>query len=298
MRRSRAGAVAGWAAALALLAGTALTSPAGAAEEPAALTVPLRVATYNIHAGAGADGVFDLARTASAIRDLDADVVGLQEVDVHWGARSQWLDTARALADRLDMRIYFGPIYSLDPPAGSEARREYGVAVLSRWPVVAAENHELTRLSTVVPDPVPAPAPGFPEVVVQKQGARVHVYTTHLDYRADPSVRRTQVEETLDVLAEDAGEARVLVGDFNAEPDAPELAPLWTVLTDAWAAAPGTGSGLTYPAGTPTKRIDYVTTSSEVQVVASRVLDTDASDHLPLVADLLVRRGVVDPTRP
>jgi endonuclease/exonuclease/phosphatase family metal-dependent hydrolase len=287
----RVGTVVRWAASLALLAGTGLTAPAVAAEEPTALDVPLRVATYNIHAGAGEDGRFDLAATASAIRDLDADVVGLQEVDVHWGARSQWVDTAQALADRLDMRVFFGPIYSLDPPAGSEARREYGVAVLSRWPIVAAVNHEITRLSTVVPDPTPTPMPGFPEVVVDKQGAIVHVYTTHLDYRADPSVRRTQVDETLDILADDAGESRVLVGDFNATPDAPELSPLWSVLTDAWAEAPGVGSGLTYPTATPTKRIDYVTASTEVQVVASHVAETDASDHLPVVADLVVRRG-------
>ena len=293
MRVRRVGAVAGWAVSVALLAGSVLPSPAASAEGPTALTVPLRVASYNVHAGAGADGRFDLARTATAIRDLDADVVGLQEVDVRWGARSQWLDTAQELADRLDMRVYFGPIYSLDPPAGSDARREYGVAVLSRWPIVAAENHDLTRLSTVVPDPTPAPAPGFPEVVVDKKGALVHVYTTHLDYRADPSVRRTQVDETLDILADDAGAARVLVGDFNAPPEAPELAPLWSVLTDAWAAAPDTGSGLTYPTDPPTKRIDYVTVSSEVRVVASHVIDTDASDHLPVVADLLVRRGNV-----
>ena len=144
-----------------LLAGTAVT-PAVAAEDPAALDVPLRVATYNIHAGAGEDGRYDLARTAAAIRDLDADVVGLQEVDVHWGARSEWADTAQELADRLGMRVFFAPIYSLDPPAEGQPRREYGVAVLSRWRIVSAENHLLTRLSTVVPDPTPAPAPGSP----------------------------------------------------------------------------------------------------------------------------------------
>jgi endonuclease/exonuclease/phosphatase family metal-dependent hydrolase len=283
-------ALTGAMASLVLMAGTALT-PAVAAPHPAPRDVPIRVATYNIHAGAGEDGRYDLARTADAIRHLHADVVGLQEVDAYWGARSEWADTAQELADELNMRVFFAPIYSLDPPAEGQPRREYGVAVLSRWPIVAAENHLLTRLSTVVPNPTPEPAPGFPEVVVEKQGARVHVYTTHLDYRADPSVRETQVDETLDVLADDAGEARVLVGDFNAEPAAPELAPLWSVLTDSWSAAPPGAPGLTYPAITPTKRIDYVTTSTEVKVVTSRVVDTAASDHRPVVADLVVRRG-------
>ena len=193
------------------------------------------------------------------------------------------------------MRVFFAPIYSLDPPAEGQPRREYGVAVLSQWPIVRATNHLLTRLSTVVPHPTPTPAPGFAEVVIEKQGARVHVYSTHLDYRADPSVRQTQVAETRDILADDGGESRVLVGDFNATPEAPELAPLWSVLTDSWAAAPAAGTGLTYPAITPTKRIDYVTASTEVQIVASHVRETAASDHRPVVADLLVRRG--DPGR-
>ncbi|WP_346766310.1 endonuclease/exonuclease/phosphatase family protein, partial [Streptomyces sp. Tu 4128] len=57
-------------------------------------TVALRIATYNIHAGTGSDGVFDLDRQAAALRALDADVIGLQEVDVHWGDRSQGLDVA------------------------------------------------------------------------------------------------------------------------------------------------------------------------------------------------------------
>ncbi|WP_420865642.1 endonuclease/exonuclease/phosphatase family protein, partial [Streptomyces prasinopilosus] len=91
--------------------------------EAAALGVPLRVATYNIHAGAGEDGVFDLDRTARALRDLNADVIGLQEVDVHWGGRSDFVDEARALAGTLDMRVFFAPIYDLDPVAGGGERR-------------------------------------------------------------------------------------------------------------------------------------------------------------------------------
>ncbi|MGW5215638.1 endonuclease/exonuclease/phosphatase family protein [Streptomyces sp. NPDC004051] len=258
------------------------TVPFGA-QAPA---VPLRVATYNIHAGAGQDGVFDLNRTAEAIRDLDADVIGLQEVDVHWGARSDFVDEARALADTLAMRVFFAPIYDLDPATAEGKRRQYGVAVLSRHPVLEAENHEITRLSTQTPDPVPAPAPGFAEVTVNVKGVFVHVYSTHLDHRADPSVRAAQVADMLEVLAADRG-PKILVGDFNAEATAPELAPLRQRLRDA-----DPDGGGTYPAVDPVKRIDLVTVSPGITVTGAHEVATDASDHRPVVTDLkLQRRG-------
>ncbi|MFF3897170.1 endonuclease/exonuclease/phosphatase family protein [Streptomyces sp. NPDC001812] len=272
-------------AVMAVVLATATPAAAGpsGAQAPA---VPLRVATYNIHAGAGQDGVFDLGRTAEALRGLDADVIGLQEVDVHWGARSDFVDEARALADALDMRVFFAPIYDLDPATADGERRQYGVAVLSRPPVLEAENHEITRLSTQTSDPVPAPAPGFAEVTVDVKGVFVHVYSTHLDHRADPSIRAAQVADMLEVLASDHG-PKILVGDFNAEATAPELAPLWRRLRDA---APDGGG--TYPAVDPVKRIDLVTVSPGITVTGAHEAATDASDHRPVVTDLkLHRRG-------
>jgi len=284
---------------LALAVGLALcllvpAAPPSVAADPAGQDVDLRVVNWNIHTGIGSDGRLDLARTAQTLAALDADVIGLEEVDVHWAARSEWRDQVADLAESLNMRAFFGPIYDLDPPAPGEPRRRYGVAVLTSLPVLATENHEITRLSTQDAEPVPAPAPGFPEVVVSAGGARVHVYATHLDYRGDPSVREAQVSDTLRILDEDRGRGgaapqQVLVGDFNAPPEAPELAPLWGPLVDSWTGGPGTG--LTYPAAAPVKRIDYVTHSPNVETVSAEVVQTLASDHLPVVADLRVRRG-------
>ncbi|MEV0618212.1 endonuclease/exonuclease/phosphatase family protein [Nonomuraea sp. NPDC050404] len=282
MRRTSVAAVL-----VALMAGAVLGAPPALAEA-GGHEVRLRVATYNVHAGAGQDGRFDLARQVEAIRALDADVIALQEVDVHWDPRSEWRDLAAELAGALDMRVFFGPIYDLDPPADGRPRRQYGNAILSRYPITHAENHSIARLSTQTPDPVPAPAPGFPEVVVNVKGARVQVYGTHLDYRADPQVRRLQVADTLKILRERGGrDAQVLLGDLNALPGAPELAPLWSRLTDVMSGSPG----LTYPADAPDRRIDYVAVSRSVRVRDARVPRTLASDHLPVVADLTVRRG-------
>lgn len=88
----------------------------------------------------------------------------------------------------------------------------------------------------------------------------------------------------LAVLAADRG-PKILVGDFNAEASAPELAPLWGALRDA---APGGGG--TFPAVDPAKRIDLVTVSPDIGVTGARTVATEASDHRPVVADLTVHR--------
>ena len=108
------------------------------------------------------------------------------------------------------------------------------------------------------------------------KGVPVHVYVTHLDYRPDPSVRMAQVADTRPIMAEDRGR-KVLLGDFNAEPGAPELAPLWNELADADPGAP------TFPALDPVKRIDFVAVSKDgVRVRDAAVAERLASDHRPL----------------
>jgi endonuclease/exonuclease/phosphatase family metal-dependent hydrolase len=82
----------------------------------------------------------------------------------------------------------------------------------------------------------------------------------------------------------------VLVGDLNATPDSPEIGAITEDLADAWAQA-GEGDGFTYDAETPHARIDYVLTSSDVVARTAAVVTSDASDHLPVVADLVLPGG-------
>lgn len=251
--------------------------------------VPVRVMTYNIQHGAGSDGVFNLDRTIAAIRAQQPDIVGLQEVDDHWGARSDFTDEATAIAQGLGMRAFFAPIYDFPPttPGGHDQR--FGVAILSRYPIVHAVNHDITRLSTQDANPTPKPAPGFAEAVVDVRGALIHVFDTHLDYRADPSIRTMQVSDMLRIMR-DAGGQQILVGDFNAGYEAPELSGLWGYLTDALAAT-GRPDTATWPARAPRDRNDYVTFTEPMTVASVSVPVTMAADHLPVVADLVAVRG-------
>lgn len=244
----------------------------------------LRVMTYNIQYGGG--NLDDIAET---IRASAADVVALQEVDVHWSARSGFVDQAAALAARLGMQARFAPIYQLPGDNAAAPMREFGVALLSRYPIVAFANHTITRLSTQQPEGTPpAPMPGFLEATVDVRGTRVRVFNTHLDYRPDPAVRARQVTESLAIIG-DPATPTLMFGDLNAGPTAPELQPLFERLRDSWAAF--ADPGLTYPATAPARRIDFVLTSRHFRVRTARVPGTQASDHRPVVVELVVDRA-------
>lgn len=251
--------------------------------------VNARVATYNIQAGMGMDGEYDLDRIADTIRGMNADVVGLQEVDVHWGDRSHDENTVKRLADKLEMEYYFAPIYDRDPSQDSEDRRQYGVAILSEYPIKQATNQKITRLSTQESDSEPELAPGFLEAEIDVDGADAWFYVTHLDYRNDPAIREDQVSDMFQVMREH--HYPVLMGDMNATPDAPELQPLFDWFDDAWEDSKKIGNGYTFPADSPTKRIDYLLTSKRMNVANAEVDPSAASDHFPVVADITMVPG-------
>ena len=248
---------------------------------PYPVETPIKVVTYNIQYGAGR-----LEDIAGELRAMNADIVVLQEVDVHWHERSNFADQAAELAGALGVEARFAPIYHF---AGAEGKppREFGVALLSRHPIEEWHNDSLTRLSTQDIAPVPTRMPGLLHATVNVRGARISVLTAHLDYRADPAVRRAQVGEILRVLERDTLPT-ILAGDFNATPDADELQPLFKRLADVW--PPVMDRGLTYPSSAPTKRIDYILVSRHFHVLDAGVRPVSVADHRPVAASLVFAR--------
>jgi endonuclease/exonuclease/phosphatase family metal-dependent hydrolase len=234
----------------------------------------LRVMTFNIAAGNG-----DLARITETIRREDPDVVALQEVDVNWGARSGFANQISELASALGMESRFAPIYRLPGADSTKPQREYGVALLSRFPIIHFRNDTITRLSTQSEAATPVPAPGFLNATILVRGSAVRVFNTHTDYRPDPAVRVKQVGEMLAIVGQPATPT-LLFGDLNAPPSAPEMQPLLLRLRDAWPVE--NGDGFTYPATLPVK-------SPHFRTVSSRVVETNASDHRPVVVELVRR---------
>lgn len=243
----------------------------------------LRVMTYNIQYGhEGLDSV------AAVIREQKPDIVGLQELDVHWSERSNFVNQPELLAKATGMDYRFARIYQLPNPDSTKPPREFGVGILSRYPIVSFTNHIITRLSTQEENPTPAPLPGLLEATIDVNGTKVRVFDVHLDYRRDPSVRAQQVAEMLRYSG-DSGMPTLFFGDMNARPDAPELQPLLRKFQDTWQYPEG--PGLTGPARNPAGKIDYVLMSGGFRVKKAWVPTVYASDHFPVVVDLIVEQG-------
>lgn len=245
----------------------------------------VRVMSFNIHHGEGSDAALDLARIAAVIESQRPAVVGLQEVDRHWSSRSDFEDQASRLAELTRMHVVFGANLDLDPPAPDRPRRQFGNAILSRYPILNWDNTPLPRFED-------HEQRGLLRAEIALPGRRLQVYNTHLQHN-DAAERLAQAQAILSIMGLDgaAGSRRapaILTGDFNAPPDTPEILTLTERLRDAWT-GPG---GFTHPSESPTHRIDYVMTTPDVRTRAVSVVADDpvASDHLPVVADLDVRR--------
>lgn len=265
--------------AAAVLAVIAVVAAAAQGEAQGSDRRDVRVMSYNIHHGEGADGRLDLDRIAGVIRAEKAEVVGLQEVDRFW-RRSDFVDQVDYLAEELDMHAAYGANLDLSPDDPSQPRRQYGTAILSKYPIVESRN-------TLLPKTGNNEQRGLLEALVKVKGAPVRFYDTHLQHTSSAE-RALQVRAIMD-HTRGVEEPQVLMGDLNAVPEAPELAPLYGRYVDAWPLG-GEGPGYTIGVENPTRRIDYVFVTPDVAVRGARVPRTLASDHLPVVADLSVPR--------
>ena len=251
-----------------------------AAVDGTARTVPhppgarkLRVATYNIHHGAGVDNVLDPRRIAAVLRDVD--IALLNEVDVNW-ARSGFADQAYEIAAAAGFAHYaFGP--SLAVPQAGRGTAYYGNAILSRYPILRAERH-----------PLPTPPGREPRtalaVEVEIDGTPLTLIATHLGLnRAERQAQTAALAE----LVRSIKTPLILAGDLNAHPDAPEVQRLTALLADTHALA-FDGPGLTFPSPEPTARIDYILLSQDLvpHLLAHHVPHSQASDHLPVIVEI------------
>jgi endonuclease/exonuclease/phosphatase family metal-dependent hydrolase len=233
----------------------------------------LRVVTYNAHGCIGIDGTRSVERVADVLRACDADVIGLQEIDVG-RARSGGMDQAEAIAVRLGMNHLFGA--ALD-----DGRGQYGNAVLSRHPIEHVRTEKLPTWRAI------SEPRCFVHARVDAPDLELDVLVTH--FGLGPIERMGQAKRVAAELRR-APRCTVLLGDLNCGRGSIAYQRVRAVLRDAQHAADPKRVAATYPSWRPVLRIDHVFVASGLEVLASEVtawgLAREASDHLPVVVTL------------
>jgi len=255
----------------------------------------MRLATFNIlHGRSVHDGVVELDRLAASVKQLDADVLALQEVDCDQ-PRSGMTDLTAVAAEAMGAVSHrFVAAISGTPGAtwmaatGEEqpGAAAYGIALLSRFPAESWQVVRLPRIPTRFP--MYLPGPNRVQVVDEEPRAAViarldsplgplTVATTHLSFV--PGWNRVQLRRLIRDLRGFDG-PRVLMGDLNMAPPAPRR---WTGLRPL-AEAP------TFPADAPDRQLDHILTdAAALRVDRCSGPLMPISDHRALVAD--VSRG-------
>jgi endonuclease/exonuclease/phosphatase family metal-dependent hydrolase len=248
------------------LAYWALLGSAPAPEQPFGL--PVKVMSYNIHSGFNFAGLQDLEAIAQVIEDSGADIVALQEIS-RVRLMDGSADMSTWLSQRLDMPILF---------RGTE-EPIWGNAILSRYPVLESGWGELPLAGTLIKR-------GYLWARIDVGGPQpLLVIATHLHQLAPDSLAR-QAQVPVLLRFWDGQDYSLLLGDLNAQPDWVEMKLIADAgLLDSWSEA-GVGQGFTFSSGDPYQRIDWIWHSDDLVAVEAQVLQTQASDHLPVVVIL------------
>jgi len=234
----------------------------------------LRVVTYNVHRCKGLDGRVRPDRVAKVLKEIDADIVALQEVVCIPGGEPEG-DQAHYLAREIGADFLFGENRKLWGGA-------YGNVVLSKLPMRTVKNHDLSVRGRE--------RRGCLHIDVELQGRVLHVFNVHLGTAFMERRKQGRQLAGLDILLNNELKGpRLLLGDFN------EWAPgLTTKLLRAHMQSVDIKKHLrrrsTYPGVLPMFHLDHIYHDESMEVVGLTLHRTRtalvASDHLPLIAEL------------
>jgi len=214
----------------------------------------LRLATFNVRHCLGLDLVTDAERIGQTIRAIGAQVVALQELD-RGRRRSGGVDQPATIGELTGTEVFFWP-------TKRRLRGEYGIGLA----VLGEAELEFRALPRIGREE--------PRGAIVGRAAGVGIVATHVATR-DPE--RAGHLEAIAALAADLAPPAVVLGDLNCPRR--ELAGLRAAGFDPGPRIP------TFGRRRP-RQIDYILAGPGVHLQRLWTVPSEASDHLPLVAEV------------
>jgi endonuclease/exonuclease/phosphatase family metal-dependent hydrolase len=225
----------------------------------------MRIVTYNTRGSLGMDGRRSTRRIVEAVRPLAADILCFQEIHrrLPWSGRE---DQPAVLGHLLGRTFCFQSNVAFGMGG-------YGIGIAVRGAVAERRAHPL---------PSKREQRGALEVRL-RQFAGFHtltIFCTH--WGLDPEERLGQAE-SMAPLIRAAPHPVVVCGDFNERAEDRGVAHLLreTGLVDADSAQ----NRATFVSDNPMDRIDIILYSPDLHLDYFEIVNSQASDHLPVMAD-------------
>lgn len=230
----------------------------------------LTLMTFNIRSANNENGSVELDKILEEIREAEADIIGLQEVE-RMMPRSGYQDQARIIAEELGYHYYYGGNINI-------LGVQYGNALLSKYPILKASNHRLPK-ERLEPR-------GMIEADIDVDGSIWHVYVTHLGLNSKE--RNKQINYINQLVSHRSGNI-LLMGDFNNHPDSWEMDLLDERLVDSAAALNCFDHyTFTWRGDTPNVRIDRIYLSENIDLLSHEVKPSAVSDHERVLTQILL----------
>ena len=235
----------------------------------------IRIVTYNIHKCRGLDGWVRPARIVEVLREVDADIIALQEVLSVEGKREE--DQAYFIATELGFDFRLGANRRLNGGA-------YGNVLLSRFPLRASHNHDIT---TEGREPR-----GCLRADIELAETTLHVFNVHLGTAFLERRRQGCKLVSTDILNNrELHGARIVLGDFNEWTHGLASHLLCTHF-ESVDIRTHLRRSRTYPGVLPFLHLDHMYFDPTLELERLKLHRSwralIASDHLPLVADFRV----------
>jgi endonuclease/exonuclease/phosphatase family metal-dependent hydrolase len=239
------------------------------APDPAEIEIAdgLTVAGYNLRQGYGLNGQRSHEEQCEVLKEIEADIIALSENDTARIAGGNF-DIVRYLAECLDMYSYAGPKTGIGA---------FGYALLSKYPIENPETYHLFSGPGLPSSDNPEKMSGGDQAAVIKGqitggGETYNVFVVHFD-SSPPG------EQPLGLTELTTGVDNVIaVGDYNCHPGSECFEIIAGNLTHC---AQSTGN-----ADEIAEHIDHVFVSPDLQCNGLRYIESNASDHPVVVADI------------
>ena len=224
------------------------------------------------------------------VKEINPDILCCQEAtEVTTGSN---INPGRKLPAELSKVLQADYRYFDVIPRVENQPASMGNAIVSKFPITSSRSMLVQKGGDDVS--YSAQNRGYLEVSLEVDGIALTVGTTHLsyvDWFVETEARSKEADKLMDCIR-DNDKKFIITGDFNSAPDSSTIKKLEAILKPA-------GPDHEQPTFS-TKffkhndfvvnelewRLDYIFTTPDVKVLSSRILETEYSDHLPILAEI------------